>query len=238
MKVNLTCNKSSNNIGFNGITRAMSHKVFIDGKKDVLNYLVNREVKNTNVGMLPPCIFDKIKNLKTKEAAIKEFYKVFEDCANEIRAFKPSIQGSLDEYNNRRPSVVVEKMRAILKKYNVLKNPENFDLKYIDKGEYKSAYIMQGLMDEKNGDIPCYKVFHIIDNTPEWHKYKCHGNYAELNSAAYWKKEEGNYSDINRFYCGDMKSGYLIDRYIGDDIKKPQNITCMYNHDIKETDVF
>ena len=238
MQVSLSCNTNKNGVCFSGITKAMSHKVFIDGKKDVLNYLAHRTSKNTNVGTLPPCIFDKIKDLKTKAVAIKEIYKVFEECANEIRRFSPSINGPADEYKNRRPNSCVDKMRAVLTKYNILENPKEFDLVYLDKGEYKGAYKMQGLKEEKTGDVPCYKVFHKVDDTPEWHKYKCHGNYAELNSAIYWRKAEGNYSDINRLYCGDMKSGYLIDRYIDDTTPPPQKITCMYDHGAKNTDVF
>lgn len=232
--------KNNNNIVFNGITKAMSRKVFVEGKRDILNFLAKRGDKNTRVGVLPPCIFDKLKSIDkvNKAAIIKEIYDVFEECANEIRSFVPSINGSADEYRNKRPNSSVDKIRNVLSKYNLIDNPEEFDLIYLDKGEYKGAYEMQGLKDSKNGDIPCYKVFHMVDNTPEWHKYKCHGNYAELNSAAYWRKAEGNYSDINRLYCGDMRSGYLIDRLIQNDTASPQNITCMYDYGTKNTDFF
>ena len=229
-----------NNTNFKGITKAMSRKVFLDGKKDVLNFLLQRGDKNTRVGTLPPCIYDKLRSLNKidRENAIKEICSVFEECAHDIRAYVPSITGPAEEYKNKRPNSSVEKMRKVLNKYGVLDKPENFDLIYLDKGEYKGAYKMEGLKEDKTGDIPCYKVFHKVDNTPEWHKYKCHGNYAELNSAAYWRKAEGNYSDINRLYCGDMKSGYLIDRLIQQTTPRPKVITCMYDYGTKNTDAF
>ena len=238
MKVNAVDNKNS--IICKGLTKPMSKQVFVDGKKDILAFLSQSEHKNTNLGMLPPCIFYKLKSssLNLREA-IKEVYSVFEECAKEIREFTPSIKGDPTEYKNRRMNSTVDKMRNILTKYAVIEKPEDFDLVYLDMGQYKGAYKMVGLKDEKTGDVPCFKIFHVTDTTPEWHKYKCHGNYAELNSAVYWQKSEGNYSNINRFYCGDINSGYLIDRYV--DLKltpEPKKFACMYDYGTKNTDAF
>ena len=226
---------TDNRPAFSGLTKKMGHKIFVDGKKEVLYALLDRKDTNTQVGELPPAIFYRLP-ADNRESRIKEIFQVFSDCANELRNYKPSLNAPKEERTNRRPNSVVDKMRNVLTKNNVLKEPEKFDLTYLGAGEYKRAYKMEGLEDAKTGDKICYKVFHVVDTSPEWHKYKCHGNYSEINIATYWKKKEGNNTNLNKFYSGDIDNGYLMDRYIDTTVPKPKKIVDEYDRGVRNID--
>lgn len=213
----------------------MKNGIFIDGKKDMVHLLQKRVDKNAYVGELPGVIFYALPK-ENKGDIIREIYKAFENCAIQIRNFKVSQTLPTDEINNRRPKSVVDGLKAVLVKYGVLKEADNFDIKYIGAGEYKKAYKLVGLKDPKNNEELCFKVFHIIDKSPEWHKYKCHGNYSELNIATYWKKNVGRYTQRNKFFFGDINNGYLVDRYVDNSVPKPSKIINEYDYGVKITD--
>lgn len=221
---------------FTGLNKNIGNRIFIDGKKNVMELLSTRPDKNTRVGELPPVIFDRLP-VENREIGIKEILTTFEECANEIREFKSGINAPKEERVNRRPNSAVDKLRDVLTKHKVLDEPEKFDLTYLGGGEYKKAYLMEGLTDPKNGDRVCYKVFHVVDTTPEWHKYKCHGNFSEINIATYWKKQVGNHTQLNKFYAGDINNGYLLDRYIDGTVPKPQKIIDPYDYGVRNIDI-
>lgn len=227
---------TNNRPQFRGLNKNVGNKIFIDGKKNVLELLEKRPDKNTRVGELPPVIFNRLP-VEGRVSAIKEILTTFEDCANKIREFKPGLNAPVEERNNRRPNAVVDQMRNVLAKNGVLKEPEKFNLIYLGGGEYKKAYLMEGLSDPVNNDKLCYKVFHVIDTTPEWHKYKCHGNYSEINIATYWKKQVGNHTQLNKFYCGDINNGYLLDRYIDHNVPKAEKIIDPYDYGVRNIDI-
>lgn len=225
----------NNSPAFSGLTKRMGHKIYVDGKREVLYAMLGRGNSNTQVGELPPAIFYRLPE-ENRGNRIKEIFKVFSECANELRDFKPSLSAPFEERRNKRPNSVVEKMRDVLVKNGVLKEPEKFDLTYLGAGEYKKAYKMEGLDDPKTGDKICYKVFHKIDTSPEWHKYKCHGNYSEINIATYWKKKEGNNTNLNKFYSGDINNGYLMDRYVDTDVPRPKRLVDTYDRGVRNID--
>lgn len=227
---------TNNRTNFTGLNKNIGHRIFIDGKKNALELLSSRGGKNTRVGELPPCIFDRLP-LDHRAERINEILTMFENCANELRGYKPGLNAPIEERLNKRPNSLVQRMRETLAKHNVLDDPEKFDLKYLGAGEYKRAYLMEGLQDPKNGDRICYKVFHVVDKTPEWHKYKCHGNYSEINIATYWKKQVGNHTQLNKFYSGDINNGYLLDRYIDETVPKPQKIIDPYDYGVRNIDI-
>ena len=248
---------NNNRPSFNGLTKSIGKRIYVDGKKNVLEFLEKRDCQvvqegnhikvcynhpyinhthmNTQVGELPPCIFYRLPK-DDRPNRIKEIFKVFSECANEIRDFKPALNAPIEERANRRPNTAVEKMRDVLTKHGVLDKPEEFDLQYLGAGEYKKAYLMKGLRDEKTGDRVCYKVFHVVDTSPEWHKYKCHGNYSELNIATYWKKNEGNHTHLNKFYAGDINNGYLMDRFIDHEVPETKRYVDVYDYGVRNID--
>ena len=246
-----------NNLAFTGMTKTLKKEKRVDGKKDLVGIAEQRQLnkKSTRVGQLPGFMFDRINqntmnamllldsemSMKTikdvRERAINEIMTAFEETANEIRAFKPGAKDPIDEIRNRRPQSSVERLKDVLMKYNLVDEPDKFDIKKLDAGEYKTAYKIEGIKDEKTGEELCFKVFHVIDKTPEWHKYKCHGNYAELNSAVYWQAHVGSYTEINKFYFGDMvNGGYIVSRYVPLQNNFPWAPVDKYNYGLKSVD--
>lgn len=238
-------NNKNINPNFTGITHLMRRQIFIDGKKDVIEVLKKRGDKNTRVGQLPGFIFERLKKLEASSSlpakefrtqAINEIMTTFEECAILIRDFKPGALAPIDEAKNRRPKEVVEKLRAVFEKYKLIDEPEKFDLKFLGQGEYKKAFKLDGVQNKNNSETMCFKVFHLVDKTPEWHKYKCHGNFSEINIAMYWKKNVGMYTQRNKFYFGDINHGYLVDRYIEPPIEAPKKLIVEYDNGVKIVD--
>ena len=220
---------------FNGISKMMRHSIFIDGKKDALQALAKRKDKNTRVGELPGFIFYRLPK-ENRPEIINEIMTTFEECANEIRNFKASAYAPTSESRNRRSQATVDKLKAVFEKYNLIDEPDKFDLEFLGAGEYKKAFRINGVKDKETGEQMCFKVFHIVDTTPEWHKYKCHGNYSEINIAMYWKKNVGPYTHRNKFYFGDINNGYLVDRFIEPKAEGPQKTFDEYDYGIKIVD--
>lgn len=220
---------------FTGLSKRLGHHIFIDGKKDICRVLEEKNPKNTYVGELPPVIFDALSPEK-REGAIKEIYKTFDEVADEIREFRPSINAPRDEYNNRRPKSSVDKLKNLFVKHGVLKEDDPFDIVYLGAGEYKKAYKLEGVKDKKTGEELGLKIFHLVDKTPEWHKYKTHGNYAEINTSMYWKKQHGMETQRSKFYWGDINNGYFVDKYVDEKVKPPKVMINEYDDGIKLTD--
>ena len=65
-----------NNQNFNGITKRMSHHIYVDGKKDIAKILMKKKPKNTNVGQLPPVMFYAL-NPENREEKIRHAFDVF-----------------------------------------------------------------------------------------------------------------------------------------------------------------
>ena len=227
--------KTNNSPNFNGMTKILKKRIYIDGKKDISVILQGKKPKNTYAGELPPVIFYALPKTKRTEN-IHEIYKTFDEVSDEIREFRPSIQGPSDEYTNRRPKYAVEKLKNMFIKFGILKKEDNFDIKFLGAGEYKKAFKLEGIKDKKTGEELTFGVFHLVDKSPEWHKYKSHGNYAELNILTYWKGKHGQNTQRGKFYWGNIEHGYFLSKFIDKDIKPPKNLINEYNDGLKLTD--
>ena len=208
---------------FKGLTKKLAHKIYIDGKLDIAKMIEKSQPKNTNVGKLPPIFFNAIKPEERKEK-IKQIWKLFCEVADEIRDFRSFLSDNRDEQINRRPQSVVDKLKKIFIDLNLIKKEDSFDLHFLGEGNYKKAYRFDGIQDPKTGERICIKVFHVVDNSPEWHKYKTHGNYAELNISNYWRKTKGVRTQRGKFYFGDIQHGFFVDKYIDETVNKPKKI--------------
>ena len=234
--INTASNTYNQAPSFCGLTKKFS-KVFIDGKKDIVRLLDNSNPSNTYVGKLPPVIYNSLPNAGKREA-ILDVYKVFGEVANIIREFRPSCQTVASERINRRPESAVKTLKDMLVKHGILSSESPFDIVFLDPGEYKKAFKLEGLKDPKTGDELCLKVYHSVDKSPEWHKYKSHGVYSELNQAVAWQKQNGLETQHTKFYFGELESGFEVDEFIGKSAKKPRREINEYDLGKKSTDVF
>lgn len=226
---------TNNSLSFCGMTKILKKRIYIDGKKDISLILQEKKPKNTYAGELPPVIFYALPKTKRSEN-IREIYKTFDEVSDEIREFRPSIQGSTDEYTNRRPQSAVEKLKNMFVKFGILKKEDKFDIKYLGAGEYKKAFKLEGIKDKKTGEELTFDVFHLVDKSPEWHKYKSHGNYAEINILTYWKNKHGQDTQRGKFYWGDIEHGYFVGKFIDKNVPSPKVHINEYNDGLKLTD--
>ena len=105
------CNKTNlQQQSFKGITKKLSKHMFIDGKKDIMELLNRTKPANTIVGELPPVMFYALPKIKNNPK-IKETINIFGEIAEEIRAFRPSLNSPREERINRRPQYEVEKLK-------------------------------------------------------------------------------------------------------------------------------
>lgn len=226
---------NDNRTNFTGITKKLKHHIFIDGKKDICEMLERTKPKNTYTGELPPVIFYALPK-ENRPQNIREIYKTFDEASNEIRNFRPSINAPKSEYQDRRPDSVVTKMKNMFVKFGIIKPEDNFDIKYLGAGEYKRAYKLEGIKDPKTNEELCLKVFHVVDRTPEWHKYKSHGVDAELNISTNWKAKHGMQTQRGKFYWGDINNGYFVDKFVDKNVKPPKVNINEYDEGLKLTD--
>lgn len=231
----LDTSSKHNRVGFTGMSKKLGKNIFIDGKKDIVKILEETKPSNTYVGQLPPVLFEAL-DPKRRPEQIKDIYKTFEEVADSIRDFKPSINAPADEYKNRRPKETVDKLKNLFVKHGVLKEDDPFDIVYLGAGEYKKAFKLEGIKDKKTGEELSLKVFHLVDKSPEWHKYKTHGNYAEINTSIYWKKQQGMDTQRSKFYWGNIDNGYFVDKFVDKNVKPPKKIVDEYDYGLKVTD--
>ena len=229
-------NQTNNNTpNFNGMTKILKKRIYIDGKKDIGLILQEKNPKNTYAGELPPVIFYALPKEKRTEN-IQKIYKTFDEVSDEIREFKPGINSPRDEYINRRPQSAVDKLKNMFVELGMIKKEDNFDIKYLGAGEYKKAFKLEGIKDKKTGEELTLGVFHLVDKTPEWHKYKSHGNFAEINISTYWKKRHGQETQRGKFYWGDINHGYFVSKFIDRNVKPAKKHINEYNDGLKLTD--
>lgn len=244
---NYTSNQSlqTNNrqTNFTGLTKRLSHEVYIDGKKDILEIINERDNKaqvhkNTYVGQLPPGMFYRLPEDKAERvAAIKEIMETFNECAPEIRKYIPDRNATRDEYRNKRPQSVVEKMRNLFEKYDLLDENEEFNIEYLGQGDYGKAFRLRGLKkDTVDNDEYVLKIYHTTDKDREWHRFKSHGCFAEPNIAAYWMKNIGRDTQRGKFYFANIDAGYMVTNFIDDSKPKCKKEVEEYDYGLKLTD--
>ena len=97
--INNNQNTQNRQPNFTGLTKIMKRKIYIDGKKDILKIIENRqESQSTIVGQLPKGMFANLSIGKTKEQivqAINDIMSTFGASAEEIRGYVPSAKASV-----------------------------------------------------------------------------------------------------------------------------------------------
>lgn len=225
---------SLNNVNFTGLTKVFKNKIFIDGQKDIEEILKLHPNTNPVVGLLPKFIFEKLPAGNRREA-ILEILNAFDDATFAIRDFEPTAYSSLDEIQNRRPKKVNEILTNVLQKHNIIRPWDDINVEYIDAGGKGKVFKLSGLRDTKEDDEFVIKVYHQI-KARDWHPYKSHGCYAEINNGIYWRNHEGLDTHRGKFFFGSMRSGYIVSKFLDEDVRLPQRIVPEYKYGIKCTD--
>ncbi|MCM1339035.1 MAG: hypothetical protein NC191_05135 [Muribaculaceae bacterium] len=221
---------------FSGLTKKMKKHTYIDGQRDIKKIVDARADKNLIVGQLPKFIMEKLP-VENRKEAIFDIYNTFSEITQELRDFDESKVYTLDEITKRRNKSTVEKFDNIMKKYNLVSKWDECDLEYLGKGGKGAAYKLTGLRDfkGKREDEFVIKVFHVIEGK-DWQYSKSHGCYAEINSAQYWINNVGTNTNRGKFFWGDLRSGYMINKYVDEDVRLPERTIDPYEYGLKCTD--
>lgn len=223
-------------VSFNGLTKKMKKSTYIDGQKDIKVIVDANKDKNLIVGSLPKFIIDKLPKENRKEA-IMDIYNTFDEIAYELRDFDDTKATSISEITNRRYNSTVQKLDNVLRKYNLVGRWDDVDIEYLGKGGKGAGYKIVGLRDSNylNEDEFVIKVFHVLEGA-DWQPYKSHGCYAEINSAQYWMSNVGSDTNRGKFFWGSLKSGYMVNKYVDDDVRLPKRVINPYQYGLKCTD--
>lgn len=231
----LTKDVSHDTVSFGGITRQMNKRTYIDGQKDIKEIVSKHEGRSLEAGQIPDFIQAKFPKDK-REECIKEFYKTFDKITEELRNFDETKVFTIDEISKRRNNSTKELYQNLLYKYNLAAPWDDVDIVYLDKGGKGAGYKLEGLRNPNfDEDEYVLKVYHVVEGE-NWQPYKSHGNYAENNSAIYWMKNAGYDTQRGKFLFGNLKTGYMILKYVDDDVRLPKKMVDPYDLGLKCTD--
>ncbi len=220
---------------FCGMTKQLKKIMHIDGQKDIKAIIEKRAGKSQIAGRLPSFIFEKLPK-ENREAAIRDFYSVFDRISEELRNFDESKAVKLEEIRKRRYNYNKELLETLIRKYKLAGILDDVDIEYIDKGGKGAGYRIIGLRGHDiDEDELVMKNYHMIEGK-DWQPYKSHGNYAEQNSAVYWMNNVGFDTQRGKFFWGNLKQGYMIVKYIDEDVRNPRRIVSPYTYGLKCTD--
>lgn len=236
---------SSKNVSFSGFTKQLGKKIFVDGQKDISKLLAEHPDTYPVCGQLPEFITHKLPK-DSRKAAIHEIFEAFDKVTLLLRGFTPDSTSSMNEIMKSRPDSAVEILNEVFKKYKIIRPfvDDDIDITYLDKGGKGAVYKINGLRGwtsskvDKMFDEPdefVIKVYHQITGEA-WHPFKSHGAYAETNSANYWTKHEGRYTQRGKFYFAGLKSGYMVNKFLDEDTRLPKRVIDEYSRGIKCTD--
>ena len=221
---------------FGGMTKVLKKKIYLDGQKDISRIIEQNPSRKPVVGQLPKFIFDKLP-VENRPEAIHEILNVFDKVANIIRDYIPEGDAFIFQPALRhRPQEVNTLLTDVFRKYRVLRPyDDDIDVQYIDQGGKGKVFKLDGLRDYKNDDEFVIKVFHHIKGA-EWHPFKSHGCYAEINNGTYWRKHEGHDTHRGKFFFASLGSGYIVSKFLDEDVPIPKRIVEEYKYGIKCTD--
>ncbi len=221
---------------FGGMTKVLKKKIYLDGQKDISQIIQNNPSRKPVVGQLPKFIFDKLP-VENRPEAIREILGVFDKVANTIRNYIPEGDAFIFRPSLRhRPDEVNTLLTDVFRKYGILRPyDDDINVQYIDQGGKGKVFKLDGLRDSNADDEFVIKVFHQIKGE-EWHPFKSHGCYAEINNGMYWRQHEGHDTHRGKFFFASLGSGYIVSKFLDEDVAIPRRIVEEYKYGIKCTD--
>ena len=226
--------KHNNKPSFTGLTDRMGKKIY-NGFYEMTELFPKEHMQSPISGRLPGFMVKKIQ-ARTSDigAGIKEVMDAFGKTCRELRSFDVSSSSTIAEMKYRRSNSTVKDLRGVLEKWGILSRFDDFDIKYIDKGGKGSVYKLEGLkyINGITEDEYVMKVFHTTDVQTN----AFHGCFPEINAATYWMKRFGYDTNRGKFFWGDVKNAYMINKFIDEDVRLPKIRPNPYNNGVKFTD--
>lgn len=179
-------------VNFKGLNKVLSRKAY-ENANEIKNEMIKYSNSNGIVGNLPAEWISRIPK-NERATIVKELYADFKRL---IKQFRRDENDRMFAYG----------LNNALHKAGLIGEQEKLTIKYLDNGNHGSGYHIKGVFGEEF----MIKIFHLSNQINHYH-----GNYTELNRAAYWKKNAGSKTQMVKFYFGDVDAGYMINKYIGD----------------------
>lgn len=178
-------------VNFKGLNRSLSKKPF-----ETTEAIIEEWKKHQNslgiVGNLPHQWIEMIPIFQRGEI-IKAFYIDFKTAVKNFR-------------KHQNPKTFSENLTTAFQKASIIKDNETITIERLGSGALGTGYQIKGVA----GNSLCIKVFHDNNNANN-----IHGNYAEINRAAFWQRNVGKNTQIVPFFFGDIDSGYMVTKFIG-----------------------
>ena len=198
---NLLDSAAVSNPNFLGLNRTLSKKAF-SSAEEIKNEVVKHVRSRGIVGNLPKEWVDKIPKAGRAEK-IKALYADFKDI----------FKGDWFEFNL---SVLQDKLNKSLRKAGIIDDKTNLEIKSLNGGGFGWCYQLVGAFGNKFK----IKKFHNLKT----HSLDCneHGNFAEMNKAAFWQRTLGRKTQKAQFYFGDAETGYMVGQYVDNNDLPPR----------------
>ena len=215
-----------NNVSFGGLTKLLGKQTFANGQKEIEELLAKKRPIGASkmLGELPHYIIEKISRSE-RSTAIPEIMATFKSVAKAIRGY--SVAGDA----THRPEFANNMLTNVFRKHGIIPNEGSINLKYLGTGPNSRTYVLEGIKDKKNGDEYLLKVYHNLYN-PQWHAAKRNGLHAELNNAMYWRAHAGLDTQKGKFFFGDLDSGFMLTKYLHNDVEAPKKFINPYKYGI------
>ncbi len=221
---------------FNGMTKCLKKKIYIDGQKDIAELVAKRPNTYKAVGQLPEFFFKHLPKDNIR-GAVREIMEAFDEVALAIRGhYPPDGMFIFDQSKRHRPESVNKILTDVLRKYNILTRwDDDINVKYLDQGGKGKVFKLENLRDPYTEDEYVIKVFHQV-TAENWHPFKSHGCYAETNSGMYWREHEGFDTHRGKFFFANLDSGHIVSKYLDEDLRLPERTVPEYKYGIRCTD--
>lgn len=103
--------KTNNSPNFNGMTKILKKRIYIDGKKDISLILQGKKPKNTYAGELPPVIFYALPKTKRTEN-IHEYTKLLMKYLMRLGNFAQA-------YKGRQMNILTDAQNLLLRSWKI-----------------------------------------------------------------------------------------------------------------------
>lgn len=224
------------NVQFQGVTRLLEKQIYRDGQREINAVIAQRTRNSLVAGQFPKSLMEKIP-AELRAVAIPEIIKTFGIVSKAIREYQAPLLNaenffSYTESDRHRPKFANDLLTDVFRKYGILKERDaDINLEYFGSGVSSQAFKISGIIDDEKDDEFLLKVYYQLENS-NWHDAKTKGIHAELNNAAYWRKQAGQDTQKGKFYFGDIETGYMVTNIIDEDSRAPQRYVSPYRFGI------
>ncbi|MFI3300915.1 MAG: hypothetical protein R3Y28_05780 [Candidatus Gastranaerophilales bacterium] len=195
--------QQNSSLSFQGLTKTVGKQFFT--RSDTLPRLADVFEKSKGViGSAPNSWVEKFPK-SNRGDQVKDTYKQFAQIIDDYKSHDARFKNDNE--------MLAQRLVELLKTKEI---GENVSLNHVDGASYGRVFRLD--VDEKSYAL---KIFHFKTEKENFINYEdSHGNFWEQANAQHLKKKLGDENMFAEFFFGDVKSGYMLTRFIKDDSPK------------------